>query len=297
MHHYYTVLGVARDADDGAVKRAYYRQSLKIHPDKPGGSTEAFQELERAHRVLSDGKRRTRYDRLGLDLDEAEGESVGDQVIRAGAGLADHITFFAARTGVGGLFLVVLPRIWWPLRWLHGLVSFGIFAFSAAHRGARKALIARLEVGEGLSENESRQLIAATAGPRLTAVFVGEWLAHRTRLSRWRLPSWAYDAGVVILASGGLEGVRSGSNTKRALLLGRCALCFAAVQVLGQRAWRWLGVVTLEIALVLAVRELFHIAGAIAGEASERTLELYAAKAQQVLKTQQHRVVDRRRSG
>lgn len=297
MYHYYTVLGVARDADDDAVKKAYHRQSLKIHPDKPGGSTEAFQELERARRVLSDSKRRARYDRIGLDLDEKEGDSVGDRVNMAGAGLGDHITMFAARTGVGALLLVVFPRMWWPLRWLQGLVSVGVLAFGAVHRGSREALAARREFGEGLSDAESRQVFAVAAGPRLTAVFVGEWLAHRSRLGlRWRWPSWMYEAGVVILASGGLEGVRSGPAEQRVFLLGRFVVCFAGVRALGQRAWRWLGVVVLQFAVVLAVRELFGIAGAVADEASERTLELYAAKMQEALKSQQRRAADRRRS-
>jgi preprotein translocase subunit Sec63 len=60
MNHYYNVLGVSRKADEGEIKRAYHRQSLKVHPDKPGGSTKAFQELDLAHKVLTNRKRRER---------------------------------------------------------------------------------------------------------------------------------------------------------------------------------------------------------------------------------------------
>ncbi len=47
---YYAVLQVARDADDDAIKKAYRKAALRLHPDKCqlDGSKEAFQKLSAA---------------------------------------------------------------------------------------------------------------------------------------------------------------------------------------------------------------------------------------------------------
>jgi len=64
---YYDILGVAADADNSKIKRAYYIQARKWHPDK-NPSEEAktkFQEIGEAYQVLGDEKLRTVYDREG----------------------------------------------------------------------------------------------------------------------------------------------------------------------------------------------------------------------------------------
>ncbi|KAF8654671.1 hypothetical protein AX16_003488 [Volvariella volvacea WC 439] len=64
---YYKILGVPRDCNDADIKKAYRRESLKHHPDK-GGDEEKFKLVVEAHAVLSDPRRRERYD-LGEDED------------------------------------------------------------------------------------------------------------------------------------------------------------------------------------------------------------------------------------
>jgi hypothetical protein len=64
---YYDALGVAVDAEDSKIKRAYYIQARKWHPDK-NPSEEAknkFQEIGEAYQVLGDEKLRAVYDREG----------------------------------------------------------------------------------------------------------------------------------------------------------------------------------------------------------------------------------------
>jgi molecular chaperone DnaJ len=65
---YYDVLGVAKDADEGTLKKAYRKLAQQYHPDKnPGDAAaeEKFKELSEAYAVLSDAQKRAGYDRYG----------------------------------------------------------------------------------------------------------------------------------------------------------------------------------------------------------------------------------------
>ena len=65
---YYEVLGVNRDADEDAIKKAYRRLAMKHHPDRnPGdkGAEDKFKEAKEAYEILSDDQKRAAYDRFG----------------------------------------------------------------------------------------------------------------------------------------------------------------------------------------------------------------------------------------
>ena len=65
---YYEVLGVSRDADDAAIKKAYRQLAKKYHPDMNPGDKEAekkFKEASEAYAVLSDADKRRQYDQFG----------------------------------------------------------------------------------------------------------------------------------------------------------------------------------------------------------------------------------------
>lgn len=65
---YYELLGVARDADGSAIKKAYRSLALKYHPDRNPGDAEAeaqFKRVSEAYEVLSDSEKRGVYDRFG----------------------------------------------------------------------------------------------------------------------------------------------------------------------------------------------------------------------------------------
>ena len=65
---YYDVLGVGRDADAGAIKKAYRKLAKKYHPDTNPGDKQAeqkFKEVTEAYNVLGDEKKRKLYDQFG----------------------------------------------------------------------------------------------------------------------------------------------------------------------------------------------------------------------------------------
>lgn len=65
---YYEVLGVGKDADDSALKKAYRQVAKKYHPDMNPGDAEAekkFKEASEAYAVLSDAEKRRQYDQFG----------------------------------------------------------------------------------------------------------------------------------------------------------------------------------------------------------------------------------------
>src|SRR5262245_32344231 len=65
---YYEQLGVSRDASADDIKKAYRRQALKYHPDRNPGEAAAepqFKAVTEAYQVLSDGEKRSNYDRFG----------------------------------------------------------------------------------------------------------------------------------------------------------------------------------------------------------------------------------------
>ena len=65
---YYEILGVTRTAEGAEIKKAYRRIAMECHPDRNPGDKEAedrFKEAAEAYEVLSDGERRSSYDRFG----------------------------------------------------------------------------------------------------------------------------------------------------------------------------------------------------------------------------------------
>src|SRR6187399_1919391 len=67
---YYEILGVAKNASDEDIKKAYRKLAMKHHPDRNQGddskkAEEKFKEAKEAYEMLSDAPKRAAYDQYG----------------------------------------------------------------------------------------------------------------------------------------------------------------------------------------------------------------------------------------
>ncbi len=65
---FYEILGVAKNASDEEIKKAYRKLAMKYHPDRnpdSKGSEDKFKEAKEAYEMLSDTQKREAYDRYG----------------------------------------------------------------------------------------------------------------------------------------------------------------------------------------------------------------------------------------
>lgn len=68
---YYKILGVDKNSSDDEIKKAYRKLAHKYHPDKTGGDSEKFKEINEAYQVLSDKTKRGQYDQFGQTFNGA----------------------------------------------------------------------------------------------------------------------------------------------------------------------------------------------------------------------------------
>lgn len=61
MSHY-TTLSVPKNATQEEIKKSYRKLAALHHPDRPGGDTKKFQEIQSAYAVLSDTAKKEEYD-------------------------------------------------------------------------------------------------------------------------------------------------------------------------------------------------------------------------------------------
>ena len=106
MADFYQVLGVARDASDDDIKRAYRKLAMTYHPDRNNGAKEAeekFKEITEAYDVLRDAQKRAVYDRYG-EAGLRGGGGGGFHHVDLSEALNIFMRDFGAFAGLGDLF-------------------------------------------------------------------------------------------------------------------------------------------------------------------------------------------------
>ncbi|GHF81790.1 molecular chaperone DnaJ [Thalassotalea marina] len=108
---YYETLGVARDASERDIKKAYKRLAMKYHPDRTQGDKEkeeTFKQIKEAYEVLVNDQKRAAYDQYGHAAFEQGGMGGGGGGFGGGADFGDIFgdvfgdIFGGGRRGGGG---------------------------------------------------------------------------------------------------------------------------------------------------------------------------------------------------
>jgi len=196
---YYAILGVAREATEEELRRAYRRQALSWHPDRRPGdprAAERFREISEAYAVLINQARRREYDeawRLGgaetfrpsqdelfRDLfADARASAVFEELareferlgMRADARYFRQTLFGGRAVVVGGVFVVS------PLRLLPPLFRIT----RAMLRGARASTPVSGSEARPVKGNEARSLPVRERGLFATLVRIGRGLLSPSR--------------------------------------------------------------------------------------------------------------------
>ncbi len=98
---YYEVLEVTKDASEDDIKKAYRKKAVQYHPDRNPDNKEAeekFKEVAEAYEVLSNGDKRSKYDRFGHQMNQMGGGFGGFDF----GGGVDPFDLFSQFFGGGG---------------------------------------------------------------------------------------------------------------------------------------------------------------------------------------------------
>jgi molecular chaperone DnaJ len=101
---YYEILGLAKSASEGEIKKAYRKMAIKYHPDKNPGDSEAeekFKEAAEAYEILSNADKKARYDQYGHAAFEG-GAGAGGGGFGGGMNMDDIFSQFGDIFGGGG---------------------------------------------------------------------------------------------------------------------------------------------------------------------------------------------------
>lgn len=92
---YYQILGVPRNADEKAIKKAFRQLARENHPDLNPGNAEAerrFKEINEAYEVLSDADKRQKYNQFGAQWEQYARAGMNPNDFARGGGRSRNIS-------------------------------------------------------------------------------------------------------------------------------------------------------------------------------------------------------------
>lgn len=185
----YAVLGVARDADEDTIKKAFRKLAMKYHPDKnPGKANEQrFKEINQAHEVLADPKRRALYNEFGDESLSQNFDAERARVIRQYGGGGG---FRPGRGGVGSF----------DVQEIFGNDLFGdLFGGRGRGRGAKRGPTR----GQDVESAVIIDFVSAVKGTTLE-------LDREGRTFTVRVPPGAHEGSRLRIPGQGTEGMAGG---------------------------------------------------------------------------------------
>lgn len=243
MDEYYDRLEVSAKASSEEITKAYRKLSLRVHPDKPGGSEAAFKSVNEAYEVLRDEKKRAAYDLFGLDL--GEDGNADDMANEIGTHANRAMGVACMRTVLTGAIVVLMRR-----RWARGL-SIACCGVAAVY-------------GKISSKD-------ASLGWRLVVVPLLAWFSDVLRITL------LFDSAVTAAALGLLEF--ESRKKQGAAVVGGVVLRF----FFGARLWVYVKIILAQIALLGIAHFFFLLVAALANEILDHKLKACAKRVRQVL--------------
>lgn len=105
----YSVLGINKSSDKKAIKKAYRKEAKKNHPDV-GGNSEKFALVKKAHDILMDDERRSKYDSTGDDSEKSPDNELGN-IINCIAFHFNTVLQECSQSGTSPLIVDMVARI------------------------------------------------------------------------------------------------------------------------------------------------------------------------------------------
>ena len=259
------------------VKKSYRKLCLRHHPDKPGGSADTFQALNRAYKVLSNPVLRKQYDMIGLDLDDdceqnERDEEVSDKkndeksseesssdpsteedahyfsaknspVSQIASAVIAFLMTMAVRTIIWGSLTLVLSRyriFLYPILLLvFGTCLYAVFSIIRASNRVTK-----------LQESRGRLL--------LSLLGVGLYVMHRAGHEEWTIKFWMGESLVLLLL---MINYSSDEVDERPLAMFIVSAILAPIltYIIGARFWRYSMIIGIELVIGLCALVIFPI--------------------------------------
>lgn len=281
---YYTYLSVPKpppnqypktiqdSVDKNQIEKNYRKLSLKLHPDRNGGESEAFRLLERAKTVLLSEKLRKGYDLLGLDLEEDDhhdnnhhhenqaGEREHNEKSEEGQGhsSADSVMSHMASSTVAAVLQLAIRTVMMAVTSLF-LVRYKYLALL----GILFLTYTAFQIKRASTSNPKMITTFDFVSPMLIAfgvilMYLGKGDAEN---NYWTKTFWLGEALIMTMFCLNTIAAKESSAVRPNFVIGIAAyIAFAAIALIVRgKGWRYITILGMEMILSLAAILIFPI--------------------------------------